>query len=464
MTNCVDFGFRLRRSQIRYFEVNVPMEARQAVVQVVSGSPGHSFIFGFNSKQLPDLDTDVFTAPLLLNVGPAGPTSVPPGSKFFLAVQTDFSPDPHDLVIRVDFELPMTRLINGVPFVPAFGVNQAGVNNFFQMTPALLNQTNILYPGTNIHWYKYTVAPSPTLHSVVFRLHSTNSELQMVARRSLPEVAYLPTPTLFDYHSINYDLTNDVIIVTSNSFPVPITAIPWVIGVYNAGTNSAAYHLTGTRWTNRPPVAIPLPAFTINTNWINITNEVGFSIDPGESLNTFYRFQSDSTNRTVLFELLSLTGDADLRVRRNDLPSPSLFDLSDFQIGTNSEHVAVNTNVFLPTFGAPTNWYLNVLNASSTTVTGILRVATASGTNIIVSGLPLELEPVGISASDGLIITWRSIPGQVYEVRTSSNALGPFNTLAATVLATSSISQWTDPNPPIPPQTRFYKVFQIGPP
>ena len=461
LTNCVDYTFRLRRSQIRYFEVNVPFEARR-ITNIVTSFSGRPPDVAFNGNQLPDINDDQIPASFLLDVGIPGPTTVAPGSKYFIAVQTDGSTSPNNIGIRVDFELPMKTLVNGSP-VTAFGRNYAGATNRFNLNAAFQNRTNILYPGTNVHYYKYTVDPSPTLHAVVFQLQSTNKDLQLIARRSLPEVAYLPTPTLFDYHSINYDLTNDAIILRSNSFPVPLTASPWLLGVYNAGTNTGNYTLSATRWTNNPPALFPLPTFAIDTNWNVITNQIGFSLAPGESLNTFYRFQSGPTNRALLFELLSLTGDVDLRVRRDDLPSPSLYDFSDLQLGTNTEHVAMATNLFLPSFGSPTNWYINLLNQDSLTVTGLLRVATATGTNILISGLPLELDPVGIAVGGGLIITWRAIPGQIYEVRTSTNPLGPFNTVVAIITATSSIAQWTDPSPPIPPTARFYRVVQVGP-
>ena len=258
-------------------------------------------------------------------------------------------------------------------------------------------------------------------------------------------------------------------IIRDNSFPVPITPTPWLLGVYNSGTNSGGYTVTATRWTNTPPALQPLPAFTIDTNWntltnvvtVTPTNAVPFRLEPGKALNYFYRYQSDVTNAALLFELLSINGDVDLLVRRDDLPSTFLYDLSDLQMGTNTEHVAVSTNIYLPSFGAPTNWFINVVNHDSITVTGILRVASAGIGNVLIGGLPLQLDPVGIATGGGLIIRWRSLPGQKYEVRTATNPLGPYDTVVATIIATSSTAEYTDPNPPIPPAVRYYRVVQV---
>ena len=461
LTNCVDLLSSVQRGGARYFAVNVPREATFAT-NYAGSLTNLGLEFFFNSERLPLLTPDELIASgEVIPVTVQGSRSVSPGGRYYLAVRNvDFTALRNPFGIRLDLALPMVTLTNARP-VTAFGRNLAGITTEFKTSPSFLASTNLLYPGTNMHWYKYTVNPSPTLEAVTFELQSTNRDLHLVTRRSLPNVEYLPTPTLFDYHSINFDNTNDVVIVRSNSFPIPITATPWIIGVYNSGTNSGWYNVRATRWTNDPPFQAPLPGFTIDTNWNVLTNLTGFSLAPGEALNYFYRFQSGATNSALLFELLNLSADVDLTVRRTDLPSPYIYDLSDLQYGTNTEHVAVSTNIYLPTFGLLTNWYINLVNHDSIIATGLLRVATASATNFLVSGLPLELDPVGIGSGGGLIIRWRAVPGQKYEVRISSNPLGPFDTVLAVITATSSTAQYTDPNPPIPPNTRFYRVVQV---
>lgn len=467
LTNYVEFQDLLRRRQVRYYSFDVPKEATRVTNTVV----GDVEVF-FNPTNYPDFNLDGIANKRVLSVDPSGSGDLLPGSRFYVAVRNvDPTVRSNAYTIRIDAELPIRAFTNGVPAAlaaaNALGTNFAEITTQFVTNQSYLGLTNILYPGTNMQWYRYDVESLPGLFATTFELHSTNTDLHLVARRSLPGVEYLPTPTLYDYHSINFDLTNEVIIVHDGSFPVRITPTPWLLGVYNSGTNSGWYSVSAARWTNvftpsaAPFVTNALPSFTIETNWVNVTNEVGFRLAPGKALNYFYRFQSHPTNAAVLFELLSLSGDADLRVRRNDLPSPYLYDLSDLQLGTNSEHVAVSTNIYLPSFGEPTNWFINVLNQDSITVTGVLRVATSGFGNILVSSLPLELDPVGIAAGGGLIIRWRGIPGQKYEVRVSSNPLGPFDTVIATIIATTSTPQYTDPNPPPPPIPRFYRVIQV---
>ncbi|MBI1841821.1 MAG: S8 family serine peptidase [Verrucomicrobia bacterium] len=461
LTNCVDLVSSVQRGGARFFAVNVPREATFATNSLTSLTNA-DLLFFFNSERLPELvATELINPGAVIPVTLQGPRSVAPGGVYYLAVRNlDGTVPFNPFDIRLDLELPMVTLTNARP-VTAFGRNLAGITTEFKTSPAFLASTNLLYPGTNMHWYKYTVNPSPTLEAVTFELHSTNQDLHLVTRRSLPVVDYLPKPTLFDYHSVNFDIANDVVIVRSNSFPVPLTATPWLLGVYNSGTNGGWYDVRVTRWTNDPPFLSPLPGFSIDTNWNAVTNITGFSLAPGEALNYFYRFQSAPTNSALLFELLNISADVDLSVRRSDLPSPYIYDLSDLQYGTNTEHVAVSTNLYLPTFGSPTNWYINLVNHDSIVATGLLRVATASASNFLVSGLPLELDPVGIAAGGGLIIRWRAVPGQKYEVRISDNPLGPFDTVVAVIVATTSTAEYTDPNPPIPPTTRFYRVVQV---
>lgn len=459
LTNGVNYAFNLRSTGVRYFEVNVPAEARN-ITNVITSLDGLPYSVYFNANNLPDLATDGVPPGFVLPVGPAGPGVVAPGSKYFLAVVNDDLTAPFQGInARVDFQLPMVSLTNNVPFT-LYGRNLAGITNRFPLTAAFQNRSNILHPGTNIQWYKYDVLPSPTLHAVTFTMFSTNRDLRLVARRSLAEAEYLPTPTLYDYHSINADIGTNFIIVRSNSFPVPLTAVPWLLGVYNAGTNDGTYSLYATRFTNNPPALNLVPSFTVITNWNLVTNEVGFELPPGERLNYFHRFQSDPTNRAMLFELLSLNGDADLTVRRNDLPSTSIFDFSDLQTGTNSERVVLATNLFLPSFGAPTNWYINVLNHDITTVTGLLRVAFARSTNFLTSGLPFLLSSA-VKPSGGTVVTWRGMPGALYQVNASTNSAGPFDTVLGTVQAVSSTVHYTDSTPPA---ARFYQVEQLSSP
>ncbi len=464
LTNCVEFQDILRRGQVRYYTFDVPREATRITNTVV----GDVELF-FNATHYPDFNTDQVPPTAVLTVDALGGGDVLPGSRYYLAVRNRVSGlrrNPYS--IQIDAELPMLSFTNGLSLT-LLSTNFASITTQFVTNRSFQGLASILSPGTNMHWYKYAVGAFPSLHAVTFELHSTNKDLHLVARRSLPGVDYLPTPTLYDYHSIHADLTNEVVIIRDNSFPVPITPTPWLLGVYNSGTNSGGYTVTATRWTNTPPALQPLPAFTIDTNWntltnvvtVTPTNAVPFRLEPGKALNYFYRYQSDVTNAALLFELLSINGDVDLLVRRDDLPSTFLYDLSDLQMGTNTEHVAVSTNIYLPSFGAPTNWFINVVNHDSITVTGILRVASAGIGNVLIGGLPLQLDPVGIATGGGLIIRWRSLPGQKYEVRTATNPLGPYDTVVATIIATSSTAEYTDPNPPIPPAVRYYRVVQV---
>ena len=217
LTNCVELADIVRRDGIRYYAVDVPFEA----INITNTLIGTNVVFFYNPDQVPDPNTDFVPSVFELPVGSPSPTVVAPGSRYYLGVMnTNVTDRGNSFRVRVDFELPMIALINGAPLVPPFGVNLAGITNRLIAPTGVLAPTNILYPGTNMHWYKYVVAPDPDLHSVVYELRSTNVELHLVVKRGLAEVGYLPTPTRYDYHSINHQTTNEIIIVRTDSFPV----------------------------------------------------------------------------------------------------------------------------------------------------------------------------------------------------------------------------------------------------
>jgi subtilisin-like proprotein convertase family protein len=458
LTNCVEFTDIVRRDGIRYYAVDVPFEA----INVTNTLIGSNVVFFYNGDQVPDPDVDIpVISPFELQVGsPLPGIAVAPGSRYYLGVMnSNLTSRGSSFRVRVDFELPMIALTNGAPLVPPFGADLAGITNTLIAPVGASAPANILYPGTNMHWYKHVVEPHPDLHSVVYELRSTNAELHLVAKRGLAGVDYLPTPTRYDYHSINYQDTNEVIIVRTDSFPVRLTPIPWILGVYNSGTNTATYDLTAMRLTTPLPVGFPVPPHTYSiTNWTDATNEFGFSLQPGEALNYFHALGTLATNSALLIEVLNLTGDADLFLRRNGLPSPYLYDFSDLQTGTNSEHISIHTNLFLPTFGSPTNWFFNVVNHDSLQVTGLVRVATASGTNALDTGLQIFqiADPMG----DGIRIQWRALVGERYDVRYSTNAVGPFDQSLGIIRANTSTAQAIDP---LPSTNRFYEVIRLGP-
>ena len=470
LTNSIPAFGLLRRNQIFYYVVNVPKEA----VTINNRLLGNNLQLFFNRNGFPDPAVDFVSDPLVLKVGNGPGDDVAPGSRYFLAVKNN---NPNILSnrfgVRVDFELPMITLVDGPGNICGDPVRVATETNVLTAVPGLGAFTNILYPGTNMHWYQHRIAALPRPHSVVYELISTNKELHMVVKRGLADADYLPTPTVYDYHSINYHPTNEFVVVRTNSFPIGLTPIPWLIGVYNSGTNVSAYTIVATTWDKAPPPDCREKpgGYGVDTNCFNLTNEFHFTLAPGDYLNYFYCFNTSITNSAVLVELLDITGDVDLFVRRDDLPSPYLYDFSDLQTGIQTEHITLRTNIFLSTFGTRTNmpivargtnWYFQLVNQSSNAVAeGNVKLTTASGNIPLVSGLPLSLEPVGSSTSGGgLTIRWRSLPGERYEIRSATAVGGPFDNRLATVTATSSHSEYTAPPAAA---SRFYRVIQLGP-
>ena len=256
-----------------------------------------------------------------------------PGGRYFLTVRNldrrNNATNPFTL--RVIFDLDILPLANRTWFT----------NTLAPINQSVIRSTNVIYPGTNMQYYRFDVANNSNTTAVTFELAGLTEDVNLVVRRALPVVDYLPTPTLYDYQSVDQLKAGELIIVRSNSFPVALTPGPWLLGVYNVSETNATYAVRAVQWLNTPT----------NYTVLTITNEgiypffvqTNSALDLRSGLNQFYQAVEDQTNRAALFEIYMLDGDADLLVRRSDLPSKTLFDFAQFEVGPVAEQVVVRT-------------------------------------------------------------------------------------------------------------------------
>jgi hypothetical protein len=249
----------------------------------------------------------------------------------------------------------------------------------------------------------------------------SSSNLNAVLRRALPVVDLFPHRTLFDYESTEPGDIPEVILVNSNSIPVKLSPGRWYVGVYNTGTNVARYRI-GVAYEKFPQssftdIVIPTGSDSVI---IPLTNQ------PLRSLTNFYRFVSDQTNAAVLFELFGVNKDADLILKRSDLPSPDLYEFSFLSTGPlsnavppnpGSEPLPLRTNIFIPHLNA-TNFFLHVLNRGGTVgaSNGALCVKVFTNINPIVGcefNAYISQPAPGGSFVD---IVWDAVPGTRYTV------------------------------------------------
>jgi subtilisin-like proprotein convertase family protein len=218
--------------QFRYYTVAVPPVAAFATNFLVSASAPVNV--WFNPTNFPSGTTNAGDVELITNattgsfvLSTNGTPPLVPGSTYYLGVENPCSNGGDVLVaFRLDFGLNIITLTNGIPF---FNVNLGGNN------------------GTN--YYRYAVSTNAA--RVQFEIDNPSGGLTLVARKGQP----LPTPALFDYISANAYTNDELIVVLTNSTPVPLTPGDWYIAAVNVSSGAVSYSIKATEW---PATGLPI--------------------------------------------------------------------------------------------------------------------------------------------------------------------------------------------------------------
>ena len=229
------------------------------------------------------------------------------------------------------------------------------------------------------------------------------------------------------------------------SLPLALAPGRYYLGVYNVETNEVTYGIRATQSTTAPLFQT-----------FDLTNGVptNFTVQANSFLTNFFRFVSDQTNAAVLFEIYGLDGDADLIVKRSDLPAPDLYDFSFLAITNGYEPVALRTNIFIPHLNA-TNWFLSVINRGSNDVSGMI-CATVSTNSSLVS---CHFMASGFTDAGGFTLQWTAVPGNNYEVQVSTDLIAWTTLMSFPAVAMASMT-YTDPTPLLGQELRVYRVRQ----
>jgi hypothetical protein len=431
---------------IAYFAFDVPADAnfdtnrlRNVLSNGVPGFPAALNLL-FNQTALPTgnnagdytLLADVTTGAYVLTNN-APPPSLLPGARYFLGVLNS-NAFPATFTIEVD-----TQILSDSNAIPL--TNAIVYTNTITNTP---------------QFYSFDVPTNAILAS--FEIINPTNQLDLYARHALP----LPSDTIFDYQT-SYAGTNDEAIVvatnsfsllgtqiTTNSVPVPLTPGAWYLAVYNFNTNSTnTYQVVATYITNGAITIIPL------TNFLNGAWETNGTIGPGPDLTNFYSYTVTNPAATaVQFVVSNMTGNVDLIVRNNALPTPQQMTDGSFNPGTTPELITIVTNASLPSL-TNTTWYLGVPNNTPQTVSFLITAATL--TNAQPFTFPAIVLTAASAGAGGFALTWTAAPGAHYEVEMSSDLI--HWTQAAAITTDGSIGAYTDPTPINRQSARFYQVI-----
>jgi len=180
------------------------------------------------------------------------------------------------------------------------------------------------------------------------------------------------------------------------------------------------------------------------------------------SFKRFYRFTIPSGTSRALFELYDLSANADLLLRKTELPTAAVYDAISSNADAGSEKIVI------PLGGAGADisgvWYLAVQNRTAGKADFKIRatvpVAVDGGT-MLISGEPIKVGTAPIvSATENPSINFAGVQGEKYVIEVSDDLIS-WTVLTEITISDSSASV-VDPTPYLQQTRRFYRIRQIA--
>jgi subtilisin-like proprotein convertase family protein len=392
----------------------------------------------FNTNQMPAFTTNdtLLLAGSFASTNLTTNTALVPyvssGQTYYLAV-TNPSGTPIDFAVGVWFDMTtLTNCQSQSNFVSA-----AGIPRYFQFD----------VPGDDL-------AAGLPLGNVNFWLSAAQTNLTMVLSQHLP----LPDLTHYDYISQWPSTNNETLMVVSNSTPFAIQTNRWYVGVFNSGPTNVPFTIQACYVTNYPTLIELTNGVPYFASFAENTNQLA---PPGPPRWVFFQFDVTNWTDGLLFELYGLSGNADLLLQRESLPTMAPYFAGSFRTSTNAEQVVVRTSPEIADLRG--SWYLGIYNNEVTNVAYTIRAVTSAG-SMLLSGQPLvttaSLMP---SAPGNFLLQWNSILGEQYVVFYSDTLLPanwqPFAMPNGGLTATTPLS--TVAVPIGSTGMRFYRVGQV---
>jgi hypothetical protein len=228
---------------------------------------------------------------------------------------------------------------------------------------------------------------------------------------------------------------NGTALLTTTTFPDLRPGERYYLGVQNANATQTNFFTLSV-------------AFDDTNNLVNVTplaNASPYStVLPLGSSIQYYQYDLANNVSSIEFKLFGLSADADLVVRRDQLPTESIFDFNSNLGGTNDEIITVPS----PATG---RYYLGVYGYFPTNGITYTVMVTEGG------GAPSPAftgEPA--VATDGFYVTAHTIVGRQYDFDVSFDLVNW--TTVSTTTAVANITTFSDPTPPDTQTARFYRL------
>ncbi|MEO6183213.1 MAG: proprotein convertase P-domain-containing protein, partial [Verrucomicrobiota bacterium] len=236
---------------------------------------------------------------------------------------------------------------------------------------------------------------------------------------------------------------NGTNVLTTDAFPYLQPGGRYYLGVKNvSAAQTNVFTLTVT--------------FDETNNLFNVTplqNMVTYGPTNLPLNRTIQYYQYDLTNAvsSIEFKLFNMSGDVDLVVRRNALPTQSNYDYTSSRGGTNDEVLTVNA----PAAG---RYYLGVY--------GFFPTNNITYSILVTEGAAVSTTPTfigsGTLTTNGFQISANTIIGRSYDFQFSTDLITWTSVPGYPVTAVSAITVFTDPTATSTQPARFYRLVLLG--
>ncbi len=332
LTNGVPYAGTVTGSDTDYFIVEVPLAATLAT-NVLSPTSGGDVVLLYNENGLPDGsqlgDVQVdFGGPggdEILILDTINPPQLVPGQRYYLGVRNFQPSGSSDYTLLVQFDRTDSNFLN---------------------VPMLTNGVarNAQIPVTNLlDYYQFDV--SSLAEEVRFDVVPNGGNVSLFVRKYQPVGNPLPLPTLYDYASQNPGPEPETVLIVTNSFPVPVSAGVWYVGVLNVDTQPVPYTITATELGSAQYNVIPLSDGVALTATNALTNQL-FNV---------FQLRTDTGDPGVLIELSQVSEAARLHVDLDRVPRPGNALGSLSALPGQTAAMIMRTNRLLPTLNGDLN-------------------------------------------------------------------------------------------------------------
>ena len=311
--------------------------------------------------------------------------------------------------------------------------------------------------GTNgVDYYRYDVSTNAI--GVEFEVLNPTGPVVLLARYGLP----LPRLDSYDYISANPGTNNQLIVVLTNSTPVPLTSGWWYLAVSNASGALVDYTIIASELgssTNPPPYFLTNPPNT-NINEMTTLTVTNTATDANPSLTLSYvvEISVDTNAMTAKGWPLNYVGTVPAPVISNNgiitwTPSnaqgPGVYIITTIVVDNGSPPASTN-NSFIVTVNevnTPPFWPPNVPSQTNYIINDLSTLTvmnTATDTNIPPSPLTYQLSgPTGAVIDTNGVITWTPTLAQAGTTNTFITIVTNTDAFALTNQSLSATNSFT---------------------